>query len=48
MSDSPPKNLVTQIKLSIKNDVHLALAKGEATAVVLLDQTAAFDPIDHV
>ena len=33
--------------LSIKNDVHLALARGEATAVVLLDQLAAFDTIDH-
>ena len=32
--------------LSIKNDVHLALARGEATAVVLLDQLAAFDTID--
>ena len=33
--------------LSIKNDVHLAFAKGEATAVILLDQSAAFDTIDH-
>ena len=33
--------------LSIKNDTHLALARGEATAVVLLDQSAAFDTIDH-
>ena len=33
--------------LSIKNDVHLAFPKGEATAVVLLDQSAAFDTIDH-
>ena len=33
--------------LSIKNDVHLAFVKGEATAVVLLDQSAAFDTIDH-
>ena len=33
--------------LSIKNDVHLALARGEATAVVLLHQSAAFDTIDH-
>ena len=32
--------------LSIKNDVHLAFAKGEVT-VVLLDQSAAFDTIDH-
>ena len=33
--------------LSIKNDVHLALARGEATAVMLLDQLAAFDTFDH-
>ena len=33
--------------LSIKNDVHLALARGEATAVVLLHQSAAFDTIAH-
>ena len=33
--------------LSIKNDGHLTFAKGEATAVVLLDQSAAFDTIDH-
>ena len=33
--------------LSIKNDVHLAFAKGETTAVVLLDQSAAFNTIDH-
>ena len=31
--------------LSIKNDVHLAFAKGEATAVILLDQSAVFDTI---
>ena len=33
--------------LSIMNDVHLAFATGEATAVILLDQSAAFDTIDH-
>ena len=33
--------------LLIKNDVHLALAIGEATAVVLLDQSATFDTTDH-
>ena len=33
--------------LSVKKDVHLALARGEATAVVLLDQSTAFDTIDH-
>ena len=33
--------------LSIKNDVHLALARGEATAVMLLDQAAEFDTIGN-
>ena len=33
--------------LLIKNDVHPSLARGEATAVVLLVQTAEFDSIDH-
>ena len=33
--------------LSIKNQIHLSLARGEGTAVVLLDQSAAFDTIDH-
>ena len=33
--------------LSIKNEMHLTLARGEVTAVVLLDQSAAFDTIDH-
>ena len=35
------------VLLSIKNQIHLSLARGEATAVVLLDQSAAFDTIDH-
>ena len=33
--------------LSIKNDIHLSLSRGEATASVLLDLSAAFDTIDH-
>ena len=33
--------------LSIKNDVHLSLSRGEPTALVLLDLSAAFDTIDH-
>ena len=33
--------------LSIKNDVNLALARGDATAVVLLDQLTGFDTTDH-
>ena len=32
---------------SIKNDIHLSLSQGEATALVLLDLSAAFDTIDH-
>ena len=33
--------------LSIKNDFHLSLSRGEGTALVLLDVSAAFDTIDH-
>ena len=33
--------------LSIKNDIHLSLSRGAATALVLLDLSAAFDTIDH-
>ena len=33
--------------LSIKNDIHLSLCRGEATALVLLDLSAAFDTVDH-
>ena len=33
--------------LSIKNDIHLSLSLGEATALILLDLLAAFDTIDH-
>ena len=31
----------------IKNEVHLSLSRGETTALVLLDLSAAFDTIDH-
>ena len=34
-------------RLSIKNDIHLSLSRGEATALVLLDLSAAFVTIDH-
>ena len=41
-------SLVIKLKLLlIKNEVHLAPSRGEATAVVLFDQSAAFDAIDH-
>ena len=33
--------------LSIKHDIHLSLSRGEATTLVLLDLSAAFDTIDH-
>ena len=33
--------------LSVGNDIRLNLAKGESTALVLLDLSAAFDTIDH-
>ena len=32
--------------LSIKNNIHLSLSRGEATALVLPDLSAAFDTID--
>ena len=35
------------VLLSIKNEVHLSLSRGEPTALVLLDLSAAFDTIDH-
>ena len=35
------------VLVSIKNEVHLALARGKATTVVLLNQSAAFDTINH-
>ena len=33
--------------LSIKNEVHLYLSRGEPTALILFDLSAAFDTIDH-
>ena len=33
--------------LSIKNEVHLSLSRGEPTALLLLNFSAAFDTIDH-
>ena len=40
-------HLTETVLLSIKNDVHLGLASSEDTTVVLLDQSVAFDTIDH-
>ena len=33
--------------LSIKSEIRLSLSKGEALPIVLLDQSVAFDTIDH-
>ena len=33
--------------LSIKNEVHLSLSRGEPTALVLLHLSATFNTIDH-
>ena len=33
--------------LSIKNEVHLSLSRGEPTALILLEILAAFDTTDH-
>lgn len=33
--------------LKVKNDIHINLASGKITALVLLDLSAAFDTIDH-
>ena len=33
--------------VSIKNDTHLSLSRGEATTLVLLDLSATFDTINH-
>ena len=42
-----PRHSTETALLSIKFDVHLSLARGEPTALVLLDLLAAFDTIDH-
>ena len=50
MSGNLPINWVTQLNLhcsQLRMMFIMAFAKGEATAVVLLDQSAAFDTIDH-
>jgi hypothetical protein len=33
--------------LQVKNDIHKSLARGEVSALILLDLSAAFDTIDH-
>ena len=40
-SDAQPKQHCCQL------EIHLVLARGEATAVFLLDQSANFETIDH-
>ena len=49
VDQSPHKhgNLTGTVLLTVKNEVHLTLARGEATAFVLLNQSAVFDTIDH-
>ena len=42
-----PGHLTEMALLSIKNDIHLSLFWDEATALVLLDLSAAFNTIDH-
>ena len=42
-----PGHTTGTVLLSMKNEVHLSLACGEPTALVLLDLSAAFDTIDH-
>ena len=42
-----PGNSTETALLSIKNEVHLSLACGKPTALVLLDLSAAFDTTDH-
>ena len=42
-----PGHFTETALLSIKNEVHLSLARSEPTALVLLDLSAAFDTIDH-
>ena len=46
-SHDPKKHSTETALLSIKHEVHLSLASGEPTALVLLDLSAAFDTIDH-
>ena len=33
--------------LCIKSDIHMSLARGKPTALMLLDLSAAFDTVDH-
>ena len=42
-----PGHYMETALLSIKNEVHLSLARGEPTARVLLDLSATFDIIDR-
>ena len=46
-SANKPGHSTETALLSIKNEVHLSLARGEPTVLILLDLSAAFDTIDH-
>ena len=47
VNQSGYKHLTETVSLSIKTEVHLVLTRGEATAVVFLDQSAMTDTIDN-
>ena len=40
-------NQMTLTFSALKNEVHLSLSRGDPTALVLLNLSAAFDTIDH-
>ena len=46
-SPHKPGHSTEMALLSIKNDIHLSLSQGDATALVLLNLLAAFNTIDH-
>ena len=46
-STNKTSHLTETALLYIKTEVHLSLSRGEPTALVLLDISAAYDNIDH-